>query len=763
MAKGQVQSSNIWPSAITGFGLALILDPSVGFWSGVAVFTVLTIADTRKNSGRKSESKTRVGVSPAVSVSMSDQYSRKTRTVSLDDESYVIGESGRSGAGQHRFISRDQSLSIGGFSLAGPLYTGKVGRDCYNEPSVIDPSLKISSAGLPDELGYWPNYSALAPRQRYEYLHWLSGARDGIDQLGYVFLYLYGFERYVLVDAVSDIEDVRRKNLEDIFNEVVRLRGVFRSSASFDGYSHQLLDLIAIKFLPEKLVLRSRELPPYNAIAYRHAIITQANSNRDDPLDADWALQWLIACGGVGRTKAVKEHYQVLRALFRARYELETNGGIKIPKCKTRARLRAVPAARGLDFYSDIPYPNDWFDPTNLKGPLNKLEPIFKEVMPAVRNLAKAMKTKDPVAILSAWPSELPLSSAPKLKQFADRIEEVLDRNLSVPVLTLAKLFRIDVKDKLSLKQLRDISAVLSSCGRVSVPDPNINSVSLKSSDSVVTYKGTRLVAMSPEGARISTAIQLGSMLALSDGAIHERETAILKKVVASHSNPEEREYLAHYLEWRLKQKPNATGLKAQIDRLESADKAELGRILVDIAIADGELPSSEIKELEKLFKRLGLETTSVTAMLHDSAATSPWTRGGVLVEGGQVDATINDEALEAHRKSTAEVQDVLSSIFRDEDAEDTPEHQLEKEEPPRVAGGAWHGAILDDAHAALYDWLITSDEWPMGEVEQKCAALGLMAEGALTQINEAAFDVLGDSLIEISDPVEVYRDVIPS
>ena len=44
-----------------------------------------------------------------------------------------------------------------------------------------------------------------------------------------------------------------------------------------------------------------------------------------------------------------------------------------------------------------------------------------------------------------------------------------------------------------------------------------------------------------------------------------------------------------------------------------------------------------------------------------------------------------------------------------------------------------------------------------------KCTELDLLAHGALEAINNAAFEALGDSLLELGDPVEIYHDVMPA
>ncbi|TNE95035.1 MAG: hypothetical protein EP324_00765 [Gammaproteobacteria bacterium] len=748
---------------IVGVVIAIAGFPVVGSIIGLLIFLTPFI---REFDTSRPKTKHREGDDMSVEVAVS--IGNQSRRISLDsDKSYTIGRPPTPKAKAFKFIPKDEILVVQGKKLEGLLYTGDPGRAKYDEPSVIDPKLRISDKGLPEALGYWSNYSLLEPRQRYEYLSWLANGRPYNNEMGYVFIYFYGLERYVLLDAKRDKPDIRDKNLNDILSELKRLRGMYADSRSFDNYSNQLLDLIYINHWPERLAERKGEVPRHNGIGTHHAIITHANTHRDTPLDADWALQWVIAFGSVNRTKAVRDNYPILRALFRANYEAETNGGLKIPSCKTKAKVNFMSAARGLENAAKLDYPENWFDPTKLRRPLSKLEDIFKGVMPSVRELAKAMESKDPLTILKAWPANLPLSTAPKLKQVSDTIVTFLTRHTTPPFNVLAKLFRMEVGNNVTSKQLKDMASALQSCGFILVPDPLLKSVSLKATDLVMAYRGERLAELSPEGLRIATSIQLGSILALADGEIHDREKDILSKLIGSHSNSSEREYLEHYLQWRLVQRPNTTGLKKHIEQLSQDQRHELAEMLIEVARADGVLPKEEIKELEKLFGRLGLATSSVTSMLHTSAAPSlqnishGFQAKPSTVHEEQRGVRIDLAALEEHKKSTAEVQTVLSAIF-DEDTEESPNPEV-VEKTNRESSESWHEGRLDEAHHLLAEWLVSSDEWAMEKVTAKCKELGLMAEGALARINDTAFDTLGDSLVDIGDPVEVYRDVLPS
>ena len=166
------------------------------------------------------------------------------------------------------WISAGQTTLVKALSIpGGMLYVGSTltAPDGSIEPAQIDPTLEVDSqAADPQErlFGYWPRYDDISPTARRAYLTWLAGGRqDPSADVGYVFLFFYGLERRVLVDAKTDA--AARAEVPAIMGEVERLRTIY-SNRSFQSYTKSFLEYVVATGAFEK-ALYLREPPPATA------------------------------------------------------------------------------------------------------------------------------------------------------------------------------------------------------------------------------------------------------------------------------------------------------------------------------------------------------------------------------------------------------------------------------------------------------------------------------------------------------------------
>jgi hypothetical protein len=100
------------------------------------------------------------------------------------------------------------------------------------EPSLIYTTMPVTEPLNKDSVPrppYYPTYSGLSPEQKWMYLQFLNNPFDASNDIGYVFIYYYGLERYLLTSK-SD----------KAFDMIMQLRSAYDNN-SFLTYSESTL------------------------------------------------------------------------------------------------------------------------------------------------------------------------------------------------------------------------------------------------------------------------------------------------------------------------------------------------------------------------------------------------------------------------------------------------------------------------------------------------------------------------------------------
>ncbi|WP_336436020.1 TerB N-terminal domain-containing protein [Stutzerimonas stutzeri] len=131
-----------------------------------------------------------------------------------------------------RWLSAGETIEVAGENIPiGLIYVGedKNRRNGPSEPSLINPKLKVARGivDISERLtSYWPSYDSISPEARRAYLQWLSSGRKAPHaNIGYVFLFFYGLERRVFVDAKTD--QAAAADIPIIIAEVERLLSIY--------------------------------------------------------------------------------------------------------------------------------------------------------------------------------------------------------------------------------------------------------------------------------------------------------------------------------------------------------------------------------------------------------------------------------------------------------------------------------------------------------------------------------------------------------
>jgi uncharacterized tellurite resistance protein B-like protein len=236
---------------------------------------------------------------------------------------------------------------------------------------------------------------------------------------------------------------------------------------------------------------------------------------------------------------------------------------------------------------------------------------------------------------------------------------------------------------------------------------------------------------------------------------------------------PEERRRLRAHLHLLLSTPAKLTGMAARISDLGNDEREKIARLCVDVAAADGVIAPSEVAVLTKIYKLLALPETRAFQDIHAATAThaavepvtvqraSARTDFGYPVPpapapptGGKQGFGLDRAAISAKVAETARVSELLGSIFADDDA---PLEQLR----PEPAADVPLIGNLDAVHSSLLRDLGTSPTWSRTAVEDLCAGRGLLTDGAIDVLNDAAYECAGDPVVTGVDPLEIDLDVL--
>lgn len=649
------------------------------------------------------------------------------------------------------------------------------------DPALINPGLRTSSA-RPDVSGqymtYWPSYSDIAPTSRAAYLDWLAGGRrDPSAYIGYVFLFLYGLERRILLDAQQ--LPSARTDIAVIAEELQALLEVYGSNRSFRGYASSLLDIApwasGLPFSLDELAPPPAQ-PGYDyPLTLKVALGAMAKAGR--PVPAEWALCWIRSTpGGAGRTPAERCAAE-FDELFRVRYRERFGDGLALKPSKTRLVLNYRPASAGFGGQIRLDGP-DVPDVTRLSGPLGKLQKLADDVCSELDSYSRWVGRNDDrssPAALALLPNVLVKDRlSAEAREFLAPIQERV-RSQGVAVVRTADLvsyFPSRSDEKLTKKEATMLAEFLAGAGLGIEPDARFGAPNLSRSEYAAVFALPGGDAPPSNGyASAAVLLHLGAAVAAADKTVSVEEEQQLEAHLedALQLSEPDRVRLRAHLRWLLADPPTLRGLRNRLEELPQAMRQGLARFLIAVAGADGHVSPAELKVLAKLYPLLGLNEEALYSDVHALAAgdfvdsgpvsvIAPETPDGYALprEAARTSAGIDlDMAkIAAVKRQSAEATEVLGRVFAGDEPEE-PEPEAVPEEPetvPEISGILG----LDSKHSALVRVLVDRHHWPRADFEALAGEQGLLPDGAIEIINEAAFETCGEPLLEGSDPLDI-------
>ena len=672
------------------------------------------------------------------------------------------------GFGEGRWVPPGENIEVAGVNLPGGLlYVG--GRlnapNGGTEPSLISGQQIVASEGnyCTSQMGYWPSYSGASPQTRRAYLNWLSDGRSNPDcDIGYVFLFFYGLERRVTVDSRS--EPAARNDWPAIIVELRRLLAIYgEKSGSFNRYAGELLSWIELDEKSSQLYKqpvphfqRTYELPPYLRLALGQASVDRA------PLPAHLALAWIRLSPECYLRTAATRCPNEFERLFAQRYYEILSLGLLLPKNRTKLKFVYQAASAGLRganitrTFGDVP------DVTALTAPIRKLMEIASQCTDELGSYSRLVG-KDPGAAgalegLLLLPATLwPAATQAKLRALTTQMRE---GRLSLPLYELLAVLG-GAKQAVNRDRARGLARALEGVEIGMEPHVLGGAKVPGEQDTIVLFAQPLMdsdVGSRGEYQTASLTLQLASAVAQADGEFHDKEVTHLRAEIErwAHLSLAERRRLHAHLQWLTASPTTLAALKKKLEPLPTAARETLAVFMATLAQSDGFVSPKEVKFLEKVYKALGVESKRVFSDIHTAGSSgTPVCTVQTEKHGFRLDLN----RIAALQKDTMRVSALLSKIFT-EDADGTstpvaPMLEQEFEDEANVPLG------LDEDHSALLRLLLSRPEWTRAELEDAAADLDLMLDGAMEQINEAAFDAFDEPLFEGEDPISVNTKLL--
>ena len=670
--------------------------------------------------------------------------------------------------GEGRWMPPGESIEVAGVNLpGGMLYVG--GRlkalNGGTEPCLISGQYTVARVGnyRARQMCYWPSYIEASPEERRAYLNWLSEGRSHPDcDIGYVFLFFYGLERRVTVDSRSD--PAARNDWPAIIVELRRLLAIYgEKSGSFNRYAGELLRWIELDGKSSQLYKqpvpdfsRTYELPPYLRLALGQAAVDRA------PLPAHLALAWIRLNPECYLRTAATRCPNEFERLFTQRYHEALGPGLMLPKNRTKLKFVYQAASAGLRganitmAFGDVP------DVTALTAPIRKLMEIASQCTDELGSYSRLVG-KDPGAAgalegLLLLPATLwPDTTQAKLRALTAQMRE---GRLSLPLKELLDVLG-GANQVVNRDRVRGLARALEGAEIGMEPHVLGGAKAPGEQDTVVLFAQPLMdtdVGSRAEYQMAALTLQLASAVAQADGEFHDLEVAHLRAEIEgwAHLTLAERRRLHAHLQWLTVSSMNLSALRKKLEPLPTAARETLAAFMAALVQADGVVSPDEVKFLEKVYKALGVEPKRVFSDIH---AAGPGGAPVSTVQAKKQGFCLDTERIAALQEDTVRVSALLSKIFAEE-TDSTPAHAASAPEP-ELEDDANAPLGLDQDHSALLRLLLSRPEWTRAELEDAAADLNLMLDGAMEQINEAAFDAFDEPLFEGEDSISVNTKLL--
>lgn len=698
-------------------------------------------------------------------------------------------------------------IRVGAYELpGGMLYVGRGLRAPSGdaEPALINPGLGTDTRS-PDHRGgsmdYWPSYAEITPQARSAYLMWLAdGRRQPSAYIGYVFLFFYGLERRVLVDILTDSS--LRWELPLIRAEVRRLLDIYGANTSFRGYAGeflQALDLLAAaedtpRSHPPALSIENHWQVPMSLSVELGSFASDAK-----PVPAEWALAWAWYHPEIRLRTPATRCIEQFATLFKLRYSARYGDGLVVRPGRARIGIDYFAASPGIRSATlSMQIPDVVGQPVEARALGAIIDSVTDDLDPYSRFVGRNPDSHHSLAAAALLPAELVGESDGEIAALRSWASALAEHQQVVRGAEVMDRWPVKSAERMAKAEQVALAQLLNRFDLGFEPDVRLGGPAISPTTPVVVFRTGRQPpsSASPAYGAATTLLHLATAVAAADGTVQPEEQAHLVNHLESslELSSGERSRLAAHLRWLTVNGVKLTGLSRRVEQLSSQQRHAVGDLLVAIAAADGVISAEEITSLTKIFKLLALDPADVHSRIHahlsgkrPAPASTPITvREGRTPDPGypiakpaskpaRIGVALDAAAVEAKFAETVAVSALLADIFDDEPAthdqvlgdhdtagfrsSDPGRRGVHNDDSRADDASVGHGAAsvssgvlvagLDETHTTLLRALAQQPTWARGEFTALAAQLGLLPDGALDRINDAAIDACDEPLLE--------------
>jgi uncharacterized tellurite resistance protein B-like protein len=346
----------------------------------------------------------------------------------------------------------------------------------------------------------------------------------------------------------------------------------------------------------------------------------------------------------------------------------------------------------------------------------------------------------------------------------------------TVKIFELAGLLGIDERDSLTATQSRTILTTAEEMGFVIVPDPTITGTSYKWNDAVAIIPlGVNEKPVSEIFQRAALIFEMAHGIAASDQNVSPEEENLLYQFITERFTLEPSEInclkgLQQVLEI---QPPSLSKIGKRLSKhLNPEQKIALANFLGNIVLLDNKFVKEEQKTLKTVFKALEIDPSVsdelIQKFLVEHIPDEPITvlKPARIRKGEEIpppvitpEFSINKERLKQTMDDTRAVQDILASVFEQEEIlidiesevkipeslvkTDTRLNEFDLPFPSETI------PTLDSKYLSMLHDIMKSNELSQDEFTSLARKHNLMPRATFDEINTWADEELGDFLLE--------------